>query len=569
MEEALGLLQKGTRRGSSPILDNALAIVLARLGQVEQAAFFAQRAAAGAPESSDILITLGNVLFMLDRNQEAGAAFERALSIRPDNQRARVALANVRRLSGRPTEASRLLEDAERQVGAEAADAAATRIAALMSLARVEEAWGEAELAAAAHPDSVELCGQRANLANYVPGLSIDDDRRAHARFGALLERTMPRRAREFRLARDPGRALRVGFLSADLRRHSAAYFLEPLLEELGRHSIGVYCYALHARDDEVSARLRRLAQQWRGVAWLSDAEIVERIVDDRIDVLVDLMGHTERARQGVLHRRAAPVQVGYLGYPNITGVSQMDARLVDRWTDPPGADDAGPEMLVRLDGSFLCFRAPRDAPEPLLDDPARPFTFGSFNAAAKLNGRVLAVWAEILKAAPRSRLLLKARSFEDPALARELPSRLAALGVAPERIEIAPPAAGTREHLAMYARVDVALDTFPYNGTTTTCEALWQGVPVVTLAGDRHAARVGVSLLTSAGLPGWIADDARGYVELAVRGSASGPRTEEARRQLRAQVASSALCDAGAMARRFSAAIRERWSVWCGTAAS
>ena len=316
------------------------------------------------------------------------------------------------------------------------------------------------------------------------------------------------------------GRRLRIGYVSPDFRTHSVAYFLEPLLKEHDRQAVEVFCYAEVKRPDTVTTDLQELADHWRMTVGLSDDELAERIRADGIDILVDLAGHTANNRLRVFARKPAPVQVTWLGYPNTTGLEAIDYRLVDAVTDPVGETDAcASETLVRLDGGFLCYGALKDAPEPIVP----PFlktgtvTFGSFNNPAKLSAVTLEVWAELLSRLPQARLLLKGEPFADAPTRALFLARLGERGVAAERVELVAwlPVAAT--HLALYHQMDIALDPFPDNGTTTTCEALWMGIPVVTLRGDRHAGRVGASLLTQIGLTDLIANSVEEYLEIAV----------------------------------------------------
>jgi protein O-GlcNAc transferase len=322
---------------------------------------------------------------------------------------------------------------------------------------------------------------------------------------------------------------------------------------------------------DAVTERFKGHADRWFTTVGMSNETLAQGIVQHGIDILVDLAGHTAKNRLPMFARKPAPVQVTWLGYPNTTGLEAMDYRLVDAVTDPEGEADAfASERLVRLPGGFLCYGAREDAPAPV--QPAclttGVFTFGSFNNPAKLSGATLDVWARLLARLPTARLLLKGKPFAEAATRAIYLERLAERGVAADRIELVgwlP----EREHLALYDRVDVALDPFPYNGTTTTCEALWMGVPVVTLRGDRHAARVGASLLTQVGLSDLIADSMEAYTEIAVASAGDVARLVDLRQSLRPRMAASPLCDAPAFARRVEAAYRAMWQRWCDTPAA
>jgi predicted O-linked N-acetylglucosamine transferase (SPINDLY family) len=260
-------------------------------------------------------------------------------------------------------------------------------------------------------------------------------------------------------------------------------------------------------------------------------------------------------------------VQITWLGYPDTTGLRAMDCRFVDAITDPVGeAEPFHTEQLVRFAPTAWIYQPPLDSPEvaPVPCTAGAPVTFGCFNNFAKVSDSTLRGWARVLASVPQSRLLLKGHGLAEPALAATLRARLALLGVGQERIELLGRTPGVAEHLALYARVDVALDTFPYHGTTTTCEALWMGVPVVTLAGDRHAARVGVSLLTAVGRREWIARDWDDYVAIAAALAKDAAGRAAWRQSLRGEMRRSALLDHAGQAARFGNAVRQCWQNWC-----
>ena len=298
-----------------------------------------------------------------------------------------------------------------------------------------------------------------------------------------------------------------------------------------------------------------------------SDEHLAERIRADGIDILVDLAGHTGENRLGVFARKPAPVQVTWMGYPNTTGLDAIDYRLVDSVTDPIGqADVWASETLVRLAGGFLCYAGPATALQPTLPPSLATgtLTFGSFNNPAKLSDKTLDAWATLLKRMPQSRLMLKGISFADASTRGLFLSRLDDREIAAERVELVAWQPSEAVHLAQYGHVDIALDPFPYNGTTTTCEALWMGVPVVTLRGDRHGGRVGASLLSQIDLTDLIANSVEEYVEIALALASNPGRLEELRRSLRPRMAASPLCDGPAFARKMEAAFRTMWQHWC-----
>lgn len=372
-----------------------------------------------------------------------------------------------------------------------------------------------------------------------------------------------------FASSRDPDRRLRVGYLSADMRKHSVSYFFGPLLEAHSAAEVETFCYADVAMPDHVTRRLQGLAHQWRPVAGMDDATIQRQIRADGIDILVELGGHTGGTRLTVLAPKPAPVTVTWLGYPATTGLPTVDYRLTDDIADPPGeADRLHTETLIRLPDGFLCYRPEGEAPAvgPLPVAKHGMITFGSFNNPGKITAEAVRVWSRVLAQVPGSRMLLKGTQFADAGTCGRFRDLFAAGGIGPERLDFRPRALTPREHLAMYGEVDIGLDPFPYNGTTTTCEAFWMGVPTVTLRGDRHASRVGASLLTRLGLQELIAEDLDAYVAAAVALAGDRERLGALRDGLRARMSGSPLCDRAGFARRFETALREMWRRWCAS---
>ena len=366
----------------------------------------------------------------------------------------------------------------------------------------------------------------------------------------------------------EPDRRLRVAFLSPDLRTHSVAYFLEPLVAQLDRSEFEVCLYHDHFREDEVTARLRAQAALWRNFIGQPGEAVEAAIRADAPDILVDLAGHTGMTnRLPLFARRLAPVQVTYLGYPNTTGLPAMDHRFTDAIADPAGeADQFATEKLVRFAPTAWAYTPPPEAP-PVQTPPVLArghITFGCFNNPAKITAAILGLWARVLAAVPGSRLCLKGAGFAEPAQRERFGAAFAAAGVTADRIEYLERTADTRSHLACYERVDIALDTSPYNGTTTTCEALWMGVPVVTLVGDRHMARVSTSLLAACGHPEWAAGNEDDYIGIAVRLAGDTQRLAVIRAGLRAELSDSTLLDHAGQAQRFGDALRECWQAWC-----
>jgi protein O-GlcNAc transferase len=354
---------------------------------------------------------------------------------------------------------------------------------------------------------------------------------------------------------------LRIGYVSPDFRGHSVSYFFLPLLMAHDRNEVEVFCYAEVKRPDEMTVRIRDLSDHWRSTVGLGDDAVAQKIYEDRIDILVDLAGHTANNRLPVFARKPAPVQVTWLGYPGTTGLPVMDYRLTDEIADPEGdGDQHYSETLVRLKNGFLCYLPPDGAPDvaslPALESGR--ITFGSFNNLPKLNEGVLEIWSEILLQVPGSFLLIKSRQLADKSTKRRYRDLFINNGVTPDRVRTLPATSSISEHLELYNRVDIALDPFPYNGTTTTCEALWMGVPVVTLRGKSHSSRVGASILTRVGLKELVAEAENNYVSKGVSLTRDLGRLKALRKGLRRRMKASNLCDAGSFARSIEGVYRK-----------
>jgi protein O-GlcNAc transferase len=379
---------------------------------------------------------------------------------------------------------------------------------------------------------------------------------------GSLLS-DMPPHANE----RIPDRRIKIGYVSPDFKRHSVGYFIEPVLAAHNRGQFEVFCYSDVVSPDEVSQRIQTYPLQWREIVGMTDTQAAALVHSDRIDILVDLAGHTGYNRMLLFARKPSPVQVSWLGYPNTTGLSAVDYRIVDTYTDPAGlTDQFYTEKLTRMPESFLCYQPEQDSPEvgplPLLQ--AGHITFGSFNIVSKISPKTVLMWSGILKKAPHSGLLLKAKSLYDKGTREYIISLFREQGISEERLAFKFHTASYKEHLAMYNDIDIALDTFPYNGTTTTCEAFWMGVPVVTLAGDRHASRVGISLLTNIGLPELAAETEDAYIDIAVKLAADIEKLQFLRGRMREMMMQSPLTNSAQFTANLEKRYREMWRSYC-----
>jgi predicted O-linked N-acetylglucosamine transferase (SPINDLY family) len=364
----------------------------------------------------------------------------------------------------------------------------------------------------------------------------------------------------------DPNKKLRVGYVSPDFRTHSVAYFLDPLFQNHDTNVFDVYCYSDVSVPDVTTRRLRNNVKIWRDTSSLGSSELVRLIRGDGIDLLVDLSGHTAGNRLMAFAEKPAPVQVTWLGYPDTTGLDVMDYRITDLYADPVGSEKYYSEHLVRLEGCFLCYEPPGEAPAVVVNPAAasRSLTFGSFNNRAKINCDVIKLWADILRKLPHARLLIKNPGLTDKAVCADLRGQFIRRGIEAERVVLKGVSATTVEHLEEYHNIDIALDTFPYNGTTTTCEALWMGVPVLTLSGGCHAGRVGRSLLSAVGLDDWVAETEKEYVDHAVAYANSPDALVRLRASMRQRMADSVLCDGKIFTAKLESVYRSMWVDWC-----
>jgi len=518
-----------------------------------------QRAVSMQPGYAIALDNLGATLAMLGRFDEAEQSIRAALAIDDRIPSAHNNLGTL--LMRRRDDAA--LPCIERALAMDPTlfDAHVQRATLLREQGRIADALMSWRRAMTLAPATLSVWSNLVHTFLYSDDVSAEDVLVWHRRFDKVVGFTSadaaPANVAPPRPAPTATSRLRVGFLSPDLRRHPVGDFIDQLLEHHDRSRIEVICYHDSVVDDDVTAKLASQAAHWVRASGLTDDELVARIAGDELDVLIDLAAHTG-LRLRLFGRRLAPVQATWLGYPATTGFSAIDYRVTDARADPPEFEALNSERLARLPHSYFCYR-PRDVtplPTPL---PALArggeVTFGSFNNVSKISATTLDLWASVLRTVPRSRLLLKAAALAYPSVCDRLRAELGARGVDSQRIEFRGWTSGG--HLEAYNEVDIALDTTPYNGATTSCEALWMGVPVVTLSGDRSQARMGLSILTAAGCADWIATDAAGFVTIAQRLAGDPGALQTIRGRLRAKVSASPLLDGKAFARDFEQLVR------------
>jgi protein O-GlcNAc transferase len=567
-----------------------LANALALQAKWDQAAAAFRESLARQPGDAEIWCDLGVVEHRLRRLDAAQAAYERSLALEPgrlgtltnwsyllldcsewepaltilneivrrDPRRvtAWVAIGNACQRMYRFREAERAYRQAlDLEPGH--LEAAHNLGQSLAAQGMAAEAAEQLKSTLAIRPD-MQLHAQLLQILSYVDSMDSIDLLRAHQQWAASYADPLAPRTQ----LRQPGRGtpLRLGFVSADFGQHPLAFLVLPALENLDKSRCFVACYSERRREDEYTARFRATADLWRQTTELSDGELAEQIGRDEIDILFDLMGHTGK-RLLVFARRAAPMQVTWLGYVGTTGLKTIDYLLADRFHVAPGEEDRYVEKVLRMPNGYVCYGPPRDMPGvgPLPVQTAGRFTFGCFNHPAKYSPSVIAAWAEILRRVPTARLLLKYRGFDQPEFGDDIHARFAQRYIPPNRVllEGHTPLA---DHLAAYHRVDLALDTQPFSGCTTTCESLWMGVPVVTLPGATFASRQSTSHMKNAGFPSFVADNMNAYVESAVNWASRLDELAVIRSELRDQASQSPLGDAQRFADDLLAVLTQAW---------
>ncbi|MFZ5861393.1 MAG: tetratricopeptide repeat protein [Nitrospirota bacterium] len=569
-------------------------------GRWDEAAACFRAAIRLKPEFAQAHYSLGNVLRAQGRSDAAVAAYGDALRLNPEFPEAHNNVGNLLRDLGRYDEAMASYRRALAIVP-ELAEAHNNLGLALQELGEVDEALPCFARALAANPSFAEAYNNRGNAykdageidgaladyreairlapgfveahsnlvytLNYHPAVSSEELFAEHRRWAAT-HAGLAVIAPSDRTDRTPDRRLRIGYLSPDFRRHPVACFLAPILSYHNRTDVEVTCYADVGATDAVTERLRGLSGSWRDICGRSDGEVADLIRSDHIDILVDLAGHTRKNRLLVLAQKPAPIQATYLGYPNTTGLNTVDYRLTDAIADPPGQEAYYSEALVRLPNGFACYEPDHDAP-PVSASPAGSrgaVTFGSLNDLAKLNDEVIALWCRVLDATPSSRLLVFRNTLKG-AVQERYRAAFVARGIDPSRVDLFNTRSVGASFLSVYHQIDVALDAFPWNGHTTTCEALWMGVPVVTLLGARHAGRMSASLVSRVGLADLVAGDSDAYVRIATAWARDPGRLAAVRSELRGRMAASPLCGGAAFTRALEEAYRTMWRRYCDTA--
>ncbi|HVC59551.1 MAG TPA: tetratricopeptide repeat protein [Acetobacteraceae bacterium] len=547
----------------NPVPLLARGVLLERLGRRDEAIDALEVATALAPDALLPVKLLGAVLARSDRRREAEAALRRASELDPDDPRLRNDRATVLMRMQRHAEASALLLELIERHGDDPL-VLSNLSNATACLGLQEAAVGFARRAIALAPDAVLPRRALCNNLPYRDGIAGSELLAALRDCAARLPRAeMP----AFGNGRDPQRKLTVGLLSGSLKTHPVGWLTVAGIETLDPARFVIVCLVQNAAPaDPIARRFQAVARDWIDTDALDDVALATRARELGIDVLIDLGGYGDAARMPACAYRLAPVQVKWVGMQNhSTGLPEIDWFVTDRWETPPHLEHVYSERLLRLPDGYVCYSPPGYAPDvgPLPAQANGHVTFGCFNNLAKITPRVMATWAAVLRRVPRSRLVLKTHQFGDRPTADRVRAAFAAEGIAAARIELR----GSSRHRAFmgeYGQIDIVLDPFPYSGGLTTCEALWMGVPTVTLPGEIFASRHSMSHLSNVGLSDWVARDEPDYVALAAAKAADLAALAALRAGLRARVKTSPLCDAPRFGRNLGTALRHAWRAWC-----
>jgi len=549
MERLLGAV------GDDPQPALQLCARLIQSGRARQALAYTDQMIARGARSATLHALRADIFKRTGEKRRRFAEYQAALRLDPMHVQARYGFAVDLTREGQFNDAAKIIAPLFK-AGKANADAHSVLALTLMNRGRQAEGVAAYKAALEREPDKLARYHRLLFAMNHDSESSQADIHDVARRYAQRAEPDtpvrLPRRAERERL--------RVGLVSADFRLHSVYYFLKSWLPHVDRERLALTLVHTDAEEDAGTAWLRDLGFEFISAGNWSDERLVETVRARELDIALDLSGHTAGNRLAAFARRIAPVQTAWLGYPNTTGLSAMDFRITDARVDPEGGDAAlYSERLVRMAPPFVCYAPPDDRRDPVAEPPCRAsgrVTFGCFNKLWKATPDVFDAWRRLLDGVPQSQLLLKGRGYDDARTRDQVRKRFADAGLDAQRVRFVDRTEGTAEHLALYNSVDLALDTFPYNGTTTTCEALAMGAPVLGFAGDRHAARVTGSFYEALGIDDLAFDSREAMIEGAIRIAADPDAVAALRRQVLERFPASPLCDGADFARRFQAAL-------------
>jgi predicted O-linked N-acetylglucosamine transferase (SPINDLY family) len=568
-EEAVNYLRmaESLQPLDAQLLSN-LGMAWCRLGKYSRAIEYGRRAREISPNSAPILINLGLAMEAAGDYREAAAIYREAITLAPNFIQSYQNYFTVVPAAGVFDEAHVLAKNIleESSFWKSLFPELMITFGQVCDFARRAEVFRLFRNLVQTSEVSAEVMGRMFLSLNYLEDVDPNEllvwhrhcatDMETHARATAEIQEV-------------PGKnesRLRIGYVSPDLREHSVGYFVRHLIANHDKSRFIIYCYASSRQRDSITQFIESHSDQFKTVVDLDDQELFDLIRQDKIDILVDLAGHTDKSRLPVFAYKSAPIQISYLGYPNTTALTTMNYRISDPYVDITSNMEFTEQLLV-LPECFLSFGGfgeDTDSP-PLLSREDGGVTFGSFNNLMKITPRAVRLWAAILAQVPNSRMLIKAKGADATITREHLSAEFSKYGIAPNRIKMVGMTSSSLEHRRFYRNVDIGLDTFPYQGTTTTCESLWMGVPVVVLAGQSHRQRVGYSILKNANIEETIANSEEEYIDIAVRLAKDRDALERLRYNIHARLRASILCDPARFTRQLEEAYLQVWNRLCG----
>ncbi len=506
---------------------NNLGNVLKEMGQIENAIENYKKAIQIKPDYAEAWNNMGSSLFEQNRFKDAIEHYRQALKLKPDYAEAWDNLGGVLEVIG-----------------------------------EFKPAIESCRQALKHKPDYVKASSNLLYLLSYNVLYSPDQILEEHRDWDRIHGEKQKTTIYSHTKSTNSNKRLRIGYVSPDFRKHALSFFFEPILKNHDRNHVEVYCYSDVSNPDEVTERLKTMADEWCSTIGMSDKEVAQKIYTDEIDILIDLAGHTAKNRLTIFTYKPAPVQATYLGYCNTSGLKSMDYWITDTILHPEDTIELAVEKIIRLQRCWICYLPPADAPEIKPDTHANNIiTFGSFNNFSKLSNEVVVCWSQLLKEVSDSRLVLKARQLADPFIQERILMQFAQNGITSDQLILLP---NTPSYMADYNKIDIALDTFPRTGGVTTADALWMGVPVITLAGKRYIERQGASILNAIGLDELITSTPEEYITRATTLTKDHTQRIELKTSLRELMTNSPLCDGRGLTQALEITYRKMWHTWC-----
>jgi len=544
--------------------------IYAKLKQFDQAIeYFEKLLPITPPDNAHVYYSYAEALREVGRLTDAILYYQRALDLNPNYIDALIGIAKVKEKQGKFLEQIKYYEQAIEMCDSEKVDIHVNNFSQLSNFllraGRVEDALKNTKRFL-----EIQLSSGNQGYLAFVANYSLHYDRAALfaelQKYNELYAKPLAIHIKPHANVADPHKKLKVGYVSADFRQHSVAYFVESILKNHNHTQFDIFCYYNHEKQDDFTKRFQNYADRWCDCIELSDEELTEQIRQDEIDILVDLSGHIAGNRLLVFARKPAPVQATYIGFPNSTGLTAIDYHITDKYSDPEDIGEKyNSEIPIRMSYSYYNYYPNQDAPDvnslPAIENGY--ITFGSFNKFEKITQLTLELWIEILQTMPTAKIVIKHGNLVNTELQKVFLQRLAEYGIEKERV-ILGSEPSTLATLKAYNQIDISLDTYPYNGATTTCQALWMGIPMVTLVGETHVARAGLSILTAAGFPEFIAYTKEQYIEIAVKLASNIENLQQLRQNMRERLKSSSLMDHVGFTRELENHYRQMWKNWC-----